>query len=152
MCRFWERISSIHTSGSHDAMMFSATEQGKMFVSYLVHGLSLFFLIATFNGMSGKWNHTPNLWAYDIKTLNTYCGICGNFSMCVHLCSQVIGTGCRVHVFSLILDSSVGLSVGIRSPGDLVSETLGSNLAFSRGRHFVSFQFEYRLPVPEHRN
>ena len=26
-------------------------------------------------------------------------------------CSLIIGTGCRVHVFSLILDSSVGLSI-----------------------------------------
>ena len=68
-------------------------------------------------------------------------------------CSLIIGTGCRVQVLSLILDSSVGLSVGIQSAGDLVSETLmGSNPAFSRGRQVVSFQFEYRLPVPEHRN
>ena len=37
--------------------------------------------------------------------------------------------------------------------GDLVSVTLvGSNPAFSRGRQLVSFRFEYRLPVPEHRN
>ena len=27
-----------------------------------------------------------------------------------------------------------------------------SNPAFSRGRQLVSFRFEYRLPVPEHRN
>ena len=55
--------------------------------------------------------------------------------------------------FSLILDSSVDLSAGIQSAGDLVSETLmGSNPAFSRGRQLVSFRFEYRLPVPEHRN
>ena len=46
--------------------------------------------------------------------------------------NTVIGTGCRVQVFSLILDSSVGLSAGIQSAGDLVSETLmGSNPAFS---------------------
>ena len=68
-------------------------------------------------------------------------------------CSLIIGTGCRVQVFSLILDSSVGLSVGIQSAGDLVSETLmGSNPALSRGRQLVSFRFEYRLPVPEHQN
>ena len=55
--------------------------------------------------------------------------------------------------FCLILDSSVGLSAGIQSAGDLVSETLmGSNPAVSRGRQLVSFRFEYRLPVPEHRN
>ena len=68
-------------------------------------------------------------------------------------CSLIIGTGCRVQVFSLIIDSSVGLSAGIQSAGDLVSETLmGSNPALSRGRQLVSFRFEYRLPVPEHRN
>ena len=68
-------------------------------------------------------------------------------------CSLIIGTGCRFQVFSLILDSSVGLSAGIHFAGDLVSETLiGSNPAFSRGRQLVSFRFEYRLPVPEHRN
>ena len=30
-------------------------------------------------------------------------------------CLLIIGTGCRVQVFSLILDSSVGLSAGIQS-------------------------------------
>ena len=53
-------------------------------------------------------------------------------------CSLMIGTGCRVQVFSLILDSSVGLSADIQSAGDLVSETLGSNTAFSRERQLVS--------------
>ena len=67
-------------------------------------------------------------------------------------CSLVIGTGCRVQVFSLILDSSVGLSASNQSAGDLVSGTPGSNPAFSRGTQLVSFRFEYRLPVPEHRN
>ena len=67
-------------------------------------------------------------------------------------CSLIIGTGCRVQVFSLILDSSVGLSASIQSAGDLVSGTPGSNPAFSRGTQLVSFRFEYRLPVPEHRN
>ena len=38
-------------------------------------------------------------------------------------CLLIIGTGCRVQVFSLILDSSVGLSAGIQSAGDWVSET-----------------------------
>ena len=54
--------------------------------------------------------------------------------------------------FSLILDSSVGLSAGIQSAGDLIPDNLGSNPAFSRGRQLVSFRFEYRLPVPELRN
>ena len=67
-------------------------------------------------------------------------------------CSLIIGTGCRVQVFSLILDSSVGLSASIQSAGDLVSGTPGSNPAFSRGTQPVSFRFEYRLPVPEQRN
>ena len=72
-------------------------------------------------------------------------------------CSLIIGTGCRVQVFSLILDNSVGLSAGIQSAGDSVPETrsrdpLASDPAFSRGRHLVSFGFGYRLPVPEHRN
>ena len=39
-------------------------------------------------------------------------------------CLLIIGTGCRVQVFSLILDSSVGLSAGIQSAGDWVSKTL----------------------------
>ena len=38
-------------------------------------------------------------------------------------CSLIIGTGCWVQVFSLILDSSVWLWVGIQSAGELVSET-----------------------------
>ena len=67
-------------------------------------------------------------------------------------CSLIIGIGCRVQVFSLILDSSVGSSASIQSAGDLVSGTPGSNPAFSRGTQLVSFRFEYRLPVPEHRN
>ena len=67
-------------------------------------------------------------------------------------CSLIIGMGCRVQVLSLILDSSIGLSAGIQSAGDLVSGTLGTNPAFSRRRQLVSFRFEYRLPVPEHRN
>ena len=55
--------------------------------------------------------------------------------------------------FSLILDGSVSLSMGIQSAGDLVSETMmGLNPALSRGRELVSFKFEYRLPVPEHWN
>ena len=67
-------------------------------------------------------------------------------------CSLIIGTGCRVQVFSLILDSSVGLSATIQFAGDLVSGAPGSIPAFSRGTQLVSFRFEYRLPVPEHRN
>ena len=39
-------------------------------------------------------------------------------------CSLIIATGCRVQVFSLILDSLVGLSAGIQSAGDSVPETL----------------------------
>ena len=36
----------------------------------------------------------------------------------------IIVTGCRVQVFSLILDNSVSLSAGIHSAGDWVSEIL----------------------------
>ena len=39
-------------------------------------------------------------------------------------CSLIIGMDCRVQVFSLILDSLVGLSAGIQSAGDSVPETL----------------------------
>ena len=39
-------------------------------------------------------------------------------------CLLIIGTGCRIQVFSLILDSSVGLSAGMQSAEDWVSETL----------------------------
>ena len=67
-------------------------------------------------------------------------------------CSLIIGTGCPVQNFSLILDRSVGLSTSIQFAGDLVSGIPGSNPAFSRGTQLVSFRFEYRLPVPEHRN
>ena len=67
-------------------------------------------------------------------------------------CSLIIGTGCRVQVFSLILDSSVGLSASIQSAGDLAFGAPGSNPAFSRGTQLLSFWFVYRLPVPEHRN
>ena len=38
-------------------------------------------------------------------------------------CSLIIGTGCRVQVFSLIIDSPVSLSAGIQSAGDSVPET-----------------------------
>ena len=54
--------------------------------------------------------------------------------------------------YSLILDSLVGLSASILSAGELVSGAPGSNPAFSRGTQLVSFRFEYRLPMPEHRN
>ena len=67
-------------------------------------------------------------------------------------CSLIIATVCRVQDFSFVLDSSVSLSAGIQSAGDLVSETLGSNPAFSKGGRIVFFRFENPLSVPEHRN
>ena len=69
-------------------------------------------------------------------------------------CSLIIGMGCRcrVQVLSLIIDSSVDVSAGIQSAGELIFETLASNPAFSSGRQRVSYRFENRLPVPEHRN
>ena len=73
---------------------------------------------------------------------------------CMAECLLIMGTGCRVQVFSLILYSSVSLSTGIRVCWRLgFRDPLGSlNPAFSRGRQLVSFRFENRLPVPEHRN
>ena len=44
----------------------------------------------------------------------------------------------------LIFDNSVGLPAGIQSAGVLVSGTLGSNTAFSRGRQLVSFWIQHR--------
>ena len=67
-------------------------------------------------------------------------------------CSLIIGTGCWIQVFSLILDSSVGFSASILFAGYLVSGILGSNPAYSRGTQLVSFRFENRLPAPENRN
>ena len=46
-------------------------------------------------------------------------------------CSWIIGTGYWAEVFSLIFDSSIGLSAGIQSE-DSVQETMGLNPAFSR--------------------
>ena len=57
------------------------------------------------------------------------------------------GWAVELQFSSLIHDSSVGLSAGIQFAGDLVSETLGSNPVFSRGRQLVSFRLENRLPV-----
>ena len=48
-------------------------------------------------------------------------------------CSLIIGTGYWCQMFNVILDSSVGLLVGIQSAGDSVPETQDSNPAFSRG-------------------
>ena len=55
-------------------------------------------------------------------------------------CTLIIWLGYWVQVFSLILDSWVGLSAGILSAGDSVPETLGSNPAFNRGGQLVSFR------------
>ena len=61
-------------------------------------------------------------------------------------CWLIIGTGCQVQFFSLILDSSVGLSAGIQSAGYSVPrDHLGSNPASSRGRQPVTFRFENRF-------
>ena len=58
--------------------------------------------------------------------------------VCMHVCMYVIGTGCRVQVFSLILDSSVGLPAGIQSAGDWVSETLWVRILHSAGEDNLS--------------
>ena len=44
-------------------------------------------------------------------------------------CSLTIRTGCRIHVYSLVLESSVGLSAGIQSAGDLVHSAEEDNLS-----------------------
>ena len=44
--------------------------------------------------------------------------LCHLTMVIISLNSLIIGTGCWVQVFSLILDSSVGLWVGIQSAGD----------------------------------
>ena len=66
-------------------------------------------------------------------------------------CSLIIGTGCRVKVFSLILDSSVGLwAFSLWRFG--VWGFPASTPAFRRGRQLVSIRFEKGVPVQEHRN
>ena len=47
--------------------------------------------------------------------------------------------------FCTILDSSIGLSVDIQSAGELVSETLGSNPAFSTGRQLFDSHFDSNI-------
>ena len=54
-------------------------------------------------------------------------------------CSLIIGTGYWVQVLSLILDSSVGLWVGIQSAGDSVPETLVRILHSAEGDNFSLF-------------
>ena len=54
-------------------------------------------------------------------------------------CMLIIKQAVEFKFFSLILDSSVGLSAGIHSAGEYVSETLGSNPAFSRGNDLFLF-------------
>ena len=49
-----------------------------------------------------------------------------------------IGTGCRVQVFSLILDSSVSLSAGIQSAGDSVPVTLPVRILHSTEEYNLS--------------
>ena len=53
-------------------------------------------------------------------------------------CLLIIGTSCRVQVFSLILDDSVGLSAGIQSAGDWVSETLWVRILHSAEKDNLS--------------
>ena len=58
-------------------------------------------------------------------------------------CSLIIGTGCWV--FSLILDSSVGLWVGIQSAGELVSETSQLRILHSAEEDNLS-PFDSKIP------
>ena len=57
----------------------------------------------------------------------------------------VIGTGCRVKIFSLILDSSVGLSAGIPSAGDWISETLWVRILHSAEEDNLSLSIRKSL-------
>ena len=93
-------------------------------------------------------------------------------------CSLIIGMGCRVQVFSLILDSSVGFSAGIQPAGDSVPETLWvrilqsaeedslspfdskiaclcQSIEINNNKHvwsYVPLSVYMRFPVPEHQN
>ena len=64
----------------------------------------------------------------------------------------ITGAGYWVQNFSSILDSLVGMSMGLRSAGDSVLETLGSYPAFSRGRQLVSFRFYITSLLPGHQH
>ena len=57
-------------------------------------------------------------------------------------------TLCVILTFEMLTVSAQQLSVGIQSAGDLVSETLGSNPAFSVGRQLVFLRLENRLHMP----
>ena len=73
------------------------------------------------------WSGYDNLSPFDsnIACLCQSIEINNNKHVCMYVeCLLIIGTGCRVQVFSLILGSSVGLSAGIQSAEDWVSETL----------------------------
>ena len=69
--------------------------------------------------------------------------VCVFVYVCLHVHVYAYTSEAAYMYVCLILDSSGGLSAGIQSAGDLVSETLCSNPAFSRGRQLVSFRFEY---------
>ena len=62
-------------------------------------------------------------------------------------CMLIIGTGCWVQVFSLILDSSVSLSAGIQSGEDWVSETLWVRILHSTEEDKLS-PFDSKFPCP----
>ena len=67
-------------------------------------------------------------------------------------CSLIIIMGCWVHIFYLILDSSVGLWMGIPSAGDSVSQTSQLRILHSSEEKYVSLWFENRLPVLQQEN
>ena len=100
------------------------------------HNLSPFYLYNSYLCQSIEINNNKYVYRHSQVRKSTDSGV--KWAEC----SLIIGTGCRIQVFCLILDSSVGLSASIQSAGDLVSETPGSNPAFSRGTQLVSFRFE----------
>ena len=98
----------------------------------VTRSFDVFFDLRLNKGLSkqswGWWFETPShqLWRHCNECIN-----CIQFStLCLKLtmfltrevewaeCLLIIETGCRVQVFSLILDSSVGLSAGIQSAGE----------------------------------
>ena len=77
------------------------------------------------------------------------------YSLILGLSAGIQSAGDSVPLWVRILHSAEENNLSpssIQCAGELASGAPGSNPAFSRGTQLVSFRFEYRLPVPEHRN
>ena len=136
------------------------------------YGLNLFFFFFFFSFFLREWQWQWGWisWNCETEAFNDIC-VC-TFSLCQIMiinnnkpiyrqsqvlkpnnnrvqwaeCSLFIGAGHWVHDFNLIIDSLVGLSVG--SLLEIRFQRPWVRIAFSRGRQFVSFRFENRLPGP----